>query len=182
MKANRLSLALVVMLARCCLVQAQSPAATSPNPQKSPETTASPKPLNHKPKTTNAPAPLALKDVGPANTEGAASSAVRDLVGRQGRANTQGAAREQNGRPEAAIGSNAVVEFRAVSPGAPAGKGSVTSNGSHDRVGRVHGELYGTVGNGGDAAAESVGVTSKDRKTSVYVGGDQFRSDPSQNH
>ena len=180
MKANRLFLALLAMLASCCLAQAQSTAAT-PNPQESTEATASPKLLNRKPKTTNAPAPLTLKNVRPASTESAAASAARDLVERK--ADSPGAAREKNGRPETAIGSNAVAEFQAVSPGARAGKGSGTSNGGgHERVGRVHGELYGAAGNGGDAAAGSVGVTSKDRKTSVYVGGDQTRSEPSQSH
>lgn len=178
MKANRLSLLLAAMLAPCCLAQAQSTAAMPPSSQKSAEATASPKPSNQEPVTARTPAPLSLKDVAPASTE----SAARALVERKDKAKPQAESRDKSRTPGPAVGDDAVIEFHAVSPGTQVRTGSADSKGSHDGVGRVHGELYSAAGDGGHATAESVGVTSKDRKTSVYVGGNQIHSEPSHSH
>lgn len=176
MKASRFLFTLAAILTPCGFVQAQSAPAAPSNPQETQQRTEA-----AKPRAGQTSAPLVLKDVGPASTEGVAASAARDLAGRK---ETEAKDRVEGGdKNRAGEGSTlpegAVVEFHA----APSGAGEkVSAPASSGGRRRVHGELYGAAGTGGRAAAESVGVTSKDKRTSLYLGSDQTRSEPPQSH
>jgi hypothetical protein len=191
MKGNKFLLTLAVMVTTCCFMQAQTAPAAQSNRQDTQGGTESAKPLADKLLGSKAAAgevstPLVRGGVGPASTESVAAGAARDLAKQKG-AGTKSQV-EGRGKSRTLDGSratgDAVVEFHV----APRGTGldevsaSVSSKGGGQALSRVHGELYGVAGGGGRAAAESVGVTSKDRKTSVYVRSDQTRSEPPQSH
>ena len=190
MRGSKFLLAFAEIMALYGFARAQSAPAPRSNPQKTQDTTESAKPPTRKPQTgkpaTGQPStPLVLKDVGPASTEGVAASAARDLATRKD-AETKDRVEDRDknrARDGSALPEDAVVEFHAVSPGAGAEASAAASpkDRSH-AASRVHGELYGAARTGGRAAAESVGVTSRDKKTSVYAGSDQTRSEPSQSH
>lgn len=187
MKGNRFFLTLVAILTSCSFMQAQSAPAAQSNPENGQGATESAKPLNGKPLTGRASTPLVLKDAGPADTEGAAASVAKDLAKRrqpQGKGHVEAHNAKAAEEGPAPVAEGAVVEFQPAPSGSSVDKGSkpVTSKDERQPGSRVHGELYGAAGAGGHAAAESAGVTSKDRKTSVYLGGDQIRSEPPQSH
>jgi hypothetical protein len=187
MKGNRFFLTFVAMLTSCSFMQAQSAPAAQPNPQNSQERTESAKPLDSKPLTGQASMPLDLKGIGPTDTERAAASVAKNLAKRRepqgkGHVEERDAKAAHEGPPPVAEG--AVVEFRPAPSGRGADRGARPAASKDERQpgSRLHGEVYGAAGAGGHTAAESVGVTSKDRKTSGYLGSDQIRSELSQSH
>jgi hypothetical protein len=190
MKASRLLLTFAAMLAPCCLMQAHGAPAAQSNPQNTQDRTESAKPLPGKPLAGKAvggeaSAPLVLGGVGPASTESAAAGAARDLAKQKGAGTkSQVEGRDKSRTLDRSTATGDVVEFQVAprSAGLDERSAPASSNGGRQAPSRIHGELYGVAGTGGHAAAESVGVTSKDKKTSVYVGGDQTRFEPPQSH
>jgi hypothetical protein len=185
---DRFLLTLVVALASCTAVQAQNTPATQSTVENHPKAEATGSPESQaKSQAGQTASPLVLKDVGPANTDGAAATVAKNLA-RQKHSQSKSQAQDRDAKPiheePATVAERAVVEFQPAPAGGSVDKESkpVSSKEGRHPERRVHGEVYGAAGAGGHATSEAVGVTSKDKKTSVYIGSDQTNLSSPQGH
>jgi len=169
-------LLLAAALMAGAVARSQNPPPANPDAS---ATSAKPELRDVKSAQRSATPPLLLKDVGPLSPEDAAKLAAQDLAKPKDAPSADKLASKSKNQDKTQTKdavAGAVVEFQ------PAGSGSgsaapVTVNDKKSHSSRVHGDLYGAAGGNGHATSESVGATSKSRKTSVYVQSDQARSD-----